>query len=110
MILSEQSRRILTSLAEGHSIEQILAGDLALRYADVAEAAREALAMTEKAPPLVEEQRKIYPRAYEPWPTEEERRLIALVEAGHSKVEIASELGRQRSAIQSRLARLSLGD
>ena len=51
----------------------------------------------------VERQRDSYPRAYEKWLPEEDERLGRLFESGRSIPEIASELGRQPTAIESRL-------
>lgn len=47
--------------------------------------------------------RAAYPRAYEKWEPVEEERLMKLHQAGRSIRDIASELGRQPSAIESRL-------
>ncbi len=47
--------------------------------------------------------RKSHPRAYELWLPEEDQQLANLVEAGRSLPEITSVLGRQPSAIESRL-------
>ena len=52
------------------------------------------------------EVRQEYPRAYEPWTTEEEQQLEQFYNAGLSVAEIAERLGRQLGAIQSRLNRL----
>ena len=49
--------------------------------------------------------RQSHPRAYERWLPEEGQRLVSLFESGRSIPEIASELGRQPSAIRSRLLR-----
>ena len=51
----------------------------------------------------VEQIRHSHPRAYEPWLPEEDQRLESLHSVGRSIPEIASELGRQPSAIESRL-------
>jgi len=51
--------------------------------------------------------RKLHPRAYEPWTSEEESELGRLRSDGSDVSEIADHLGRQRGAIESRLARLS---
>ncbi len=107
--LSEKARRVLAGLADGHSVEQILAWDLTLRYGDVAEAAREALALAEGTPPkTVEERRQGHARAYEPWTAEEEGRLREMVGVGQGIEEMAAALGRQPSAVRSRLVRLGL--
>lgn len=46
------------------------------------------------------------PRAYEPWSDEEDTRLAAFFDAGHSPGAIAERLQRQGSAIRSRLRKL----
>ncbi len=51
--------------------------------------------------------RQLHPRAYEPWTAEEENELERLHADGLDVSEIADHLGRKRSAIESRLARLS---
>ena len=51
--------------------------------------------------------RKLYPRAYEPWTVEEESELERLRTEGLEVSEISDHLGRQRGAIESRLARLN---
>ena len=48
-----------------------------------------------------------FPRAYERWTAEEDRRLRDLHEAGWDETELASEFGRQPSAIRSRLRKLA---
>ena len=56
----------------------------------------------------VDEVRSRYPRAYAPWSDGEEEELRRLFLAGTNKSEIALRLGRQPSAIASRLRRLGL--
>ena len=51
----------------------------------------------------LERMRKSHPRAYEKWQPEEEEQLASMYKAGRSIEEIALELGRQPSAIASRL-------
>ena len=51
--------------------------------------------------------RQTYPRAYEPWTADEESELERLHTDGLDVSEIANRLGRQRGAVESRLARLS---
>jgi hypothetical protein len=46
-----------------------------------------------------------YPRAYEAWTDEETESLLMLSKAGHDEAAIAERLGRQPSAIASRLRR-----
>ena len=54
----------------------------------------------------IAEIRQVHPRAYEPWSTKEESELERLHIDGLDVSEIADRLGRQRSAIESRLTRL----
>ena len=51
----------------------------------------------------LERARESFPRAYEKWQPEEEKRLADQFNSGHSVSEIAQELGRPPSAIASRL-------
>ncbi len=57
-----------------------------------------------------DEIRQIYPRAYEPWTAEEERELERLRGAGLGIPELATRLGRQPGAIESRLNRIGESD
>lgn len=56
----------------------------------------------------VEEKRQKHPRAYERWSDEEEDRLKYLHDKGLTVPEVAEQLGRQPSAIRSRLLRLGI--
>lgn len=56
----------------------------------------------------LEELRKIYPRAYEPWTTQEDRQLNTEFKESVVLNEIASAHGRKRGAIRSRLKKLGL--
>ena len=56
----------------------------------------------------MQEVRESHPRAYEPWSPDEEENLKSLFKAGQTINGIASTLGRQSSAIRSRLKRLGL--
>lgn len=55
----------------------------------------------------VEEVRRWHPRAYERWTAEEDQRLRDLHDAGWDEADLASEFGRQSSAIRSRLRKLA---
>ncbi len=55
----------------------------------------------------VDEVRRRHPRAYERWTAEEDRKLRNLRDAGWDEAKLASELGRQPSAIRSRLRKLA---
>lgn len=121
--LSAKAATILTAIGKGHTYEQILAMDRSLTYLDIFAAAHEALALPERpvsadaaglstAPltfrQVVEEHRRVHPRAYEPWDAEEEARLIELVRTGHGTDDIAATLQRKPSAIRSRMDKLQL--
>ena len=54
----------------------------------------------------IEEKRRTHPRAYEPWDSAEEERLIEMTLAGWSTSQIGRQLGRNPGAISSRLRRL----
>ena len=54
----------------------------------------------------LDEIRRSYPRAYEPWTNQEEQELERLYNDGRDVEEIAAVLGRQPSAIRSRLNRI----
>lgn len=57
-----------------------------------------------------EKLRRTYSRAYEPWSLGEEAFLTKAFAAGRRIAEIAADLGRQPSAIETRLKRLGLLD
>lgn len=63
------------------------------------------IAMDEEAA-RIKQIRKLHPRAYERWSKEEDGRLINMVNEGISEEQMAEQLGRQRSAITSRIGRL----
>lgn len=52
--------------------------------------------------------REKHPRAYEPWTKEEEARLVELYGSGYRPAAIGAILGRQASAVRSRLQRLGI--
>jgi hypothetical protein len=114
MPLTEKSRAILEAIAEGHSYEQILVGELAWTYKDIFEAAAEALSLanTSVGRPShevrLEQIRSSNPRAYEKWTDEEDKRLRELFAAGESQNRIGEILQRQPSAIRSRLTKFNL--
>jgi DNA-directed RNA polymerase specialized sigma24 family protein len=112
MPISEKSRLILEAIAKGHTYEQILVQDLAWTYHDIFQAAAEALGShptaNEDKSYSVEEIRHDFPRAYEKWSAEEDKRLRALFGDGKDVKEIAMTLHRQAGAIRSRLAKLNL--
>ena len=53
----------------------------------------------------IDQAKQSHPRAYEMWTPEEEQQLKSMFESGSSIDQIAAELGRQPSAVTSRLSR-----
>ncbi|WP_157431483.1 AsnC family protein [Actinomadura hibisca] len=83
------------------------------KRAEAAEAAAAAASATSAAEEAKEPKahawdaiRAEHAQAYRPWDAEQERRLLAMHDAGASNEEIGAALGRQPSAISSRLRRL----
>lgn len=120
---STQAVVILTAIAKGHTYEQILATDRSLTYLDIFAAANEALVLAKRPiranaagsstvpvtiRQLIEEHRRVHPRAYEPWNDEEEARLIESVRTGHGIEDIAATFQRRPSAIRRRMDKLQL--
>ena len=93
MNLSEAHRQILELLAAGHSYEQVLASNPKLTFQDLAAAARSALEGIGSGGGgttySLEEIRKHYPNAYQPWTAAEEARLLEMLESGGSFKAIA---------------------
>ena len=54
------------------------------------------------------EVRREYPNAYLPWTAEADATLLAAYQAGHDVAALANTLGRQPSAIRSRLNHLGV--
>lgn len=110
--LSPKSRTILAAIAQGHSYDQILAGELDLTYHDIFNAAAEALTIADSAAQTYQERldeiQQLHPRAYEKWADEEDACLTQLFRAGKTVQQIAETLQRQPSAIRSRLKKLDL--
>ena len=52
--------------------------------------------------------REKHPRAYEKWSPEEDRQMLNLFKKGFKPGEIAKQLGRQSSAIRSRLKKIGI--
>lgn len=110
--LSPKSRTILAAIAQGHSYDQILAGELDLTYHDIFNAATEALTIADSAAQTYQERldeiQQLHPRAYEKWTDEEDAQLTQLFRSGQTAKQIAETLQRQPSAVRSRLAKLNL--
>jgi hypothetical protein len=104
--LSKQAAAILKLIADGRSYDQILSRNPALSYHDISDAAQEVLDACSVEHTSYQESlaeiRKAHPRAYKPW-TDEDADLASLIQAGHSVEVIAVRLGRQPSAIRSRI-------
>ena len=111
MSLTEKSRAILESLAQGHSYGQILAAHPDWSYQDIASAAAEALNLLNETSTSysVEQVRQKHPRAYEPWETAEDEDLRQMFHDGKTANDIAVILQRQPGAVRSRLHKLGLG-
>ncbi|OGO27809.1 MAG: hypothetical protein A2Z16_01945 [Chloroflexi bacterium RBG_16_54_18] len=60
-----------------------------------------------KVPEYILNTRKIYPRAYETWTTDEEGELLSLFQDGYPVDELAEHFGRQPGAIRSHLKKLT---
>src|SRR6266404_7197950 len=108
--LSDKSRAILEAIAKGHTYEQILVQELAWTYHDIFQAASEALKLAEfdgakkSYDDRLAEIKQEHAKAYQPWTTEEDVRLIEHFHAKASVAELAQEFQRQPGAIRSRLA------
>lgn len=92
------------------SYSQIVEGNPGLSYLDVFAAAKEALdilSATDRPAYTVEAKRQTYPNAYSPWSKQDDERLKTLVAKGESVARLAEAFGRQPSAIQSRIAKIT---
>ncbi len=94
------------------SYSQIVDSHPTPTYLDIFRAAEEALELVDVTRPLTAQERTAiraeHPRAYEPWSEDEEGELKSLHDEGASISEIAEHLGRQPSAVESRLRKLGL--
>lgn len=111
--LSAKSVAILRQIANGQSYSQILESDPTFRYFDIFAAAEEALQLSESIldySKRMEKAKERYPRAYERWDAEDDARLRLLHREGNSIARIAVMLGRQPSAIRSRLKKQPLDE
>ena len=109
--LSEKSVLILQLLAEGRSHGQIVDTHAEITFLDICNAAQEALALNASQSSHQDRLAAVkqrHPRAYEPWSSDEETKLSAMVGEALTAAEMAAQLGRQPSAIRSRLARMGL--
>lgn len=104
---------ILRLVAKGHSYAQIVEQLPGVTYPDIFAAAGEALKAMEGGGTrvgYVETVRQTHQRAYKPWDDEEDAELTALHEEGWINQQIAEHLGRQPSAIASRIKKLGLNE
>ncbi len=109
--LSEKSLLILAMLSDGSSEETIMEADASICREDIANAAKEALLLNRAAQSRDDRSEKIrryYPRAFEKWSPDEEKRVIELYNAGKTLREIAAIVERQPNSIKSRLERLGM--
>ena len=109
--LSQKSAAVLRLIADGHSYAQIVDNNVGITYLDIFAAAEEALDMVESSSEYGDRVAKVkqtHPRAYERWTDEEDSELAGMCQEGRTVAEIADHLGRQPSAIRSRLAKLDL--
>jgi hypothetical protein len=110
--LSDKAVAVLSLISEGHSYHQIVDGHPEITYKDTFDAAAEALELagypTSAYHKRLAEIRAKYPRAYEPWTQGEDKKLEQLHGAGAHVREIAEQLQRQPSAIESRLKQRGL--
>ena len=110
--LSQKSVAVLGLIAEGCSYSQIVDGHPGISYLDIFAAAEEALRLSESQPEYQQRMAQIkqrYPRAYERWTAEEDAELSAMHKDGMPMEEMARHIGRQPSAIRSRLAKFGFG-
>ncbi|MEQ8845090.1 MAG: hypothetical protein RIB58_09570 [Phycisphaerales bacterium] len=110
---TESTTAILRLIAKGHSYAQIVDHLPGVTYQDIFAAAGEALKAMEEGGThvgYVETVRQTHQRAYKPWDDEEDAELTALHEEGWTNRKIAEHLGRQPSAIASRIKKLGLNE
>jgi hypothetical protein len=122
--LSPKSLQVLKLIAEGYSYTQIVDQNPNLKYHDIFFAAEEAVWLDERIGKLaqdpgpstaeakpteistMERAKELHPRAYAPWSEGEDAELTSMHAAGQSKTQMAEQLQRQPSAIDSRLRKL----
>lgn len=107
----ETSRAILSLIAQGHDVPDILAQHATLTPEDVQAAAAEALRTLEEGPRVetraerIERLRQRWPNAYAPWTDDEDARLVQRWDEGARLAPLSRELGRPPGAIRARLER-----
>ena len=109
--LSAKSAAVLGLIASGHSYAQIVGGHPEISYLDIFASAEEALRLGDSQPEYEARMARIrrqYPNAYKPWTDESDADLVRRARAGEDVRALAAVIGRQPSAIRSRLARLGI--
>ena len=106
--LSRETRDLLAVIANGAVGHVLIVGNGRIPAGALRAAAAEVLGATPGTSP-VDELRRRYPRAYEPWDAQEEARLAMFVERRASVSAIAQALERQPLAVRIRIKRLGLG-
>ena len=108
--LSEKSARILGLTATGRSYDQIIDGEKGVSRPDIAEAAREALAVLGASDyhARLAQIRQQAPEAYSEWTEEDDLALARMHREGANASEIADRLGRTTGAVRSRLSKFKL--
>lgn len=109
--LSRRSTEVLRLISQGRTYEQILSIHPEMTYLDIFHAAQEALEATAPVAGGYSERsarmREDTSGSYEKWSPSEDAELARLVAMGESVEAIASRLGRQTSAIRSRMMKLN---
>lgn len=111
--LSKKSITVLRLIAAGYSYAHIVNSNRGMTYPDIFAAAEEAVGLLENEAPSEHDERmaeikQIHSRAYECWTDEEDEELAGMCRDRNTVAEIAEHLGRQPSAIRSRLKKLGL--
>lgn len=102
------SRAILSLLASGHPLQEII---VEFGPDDVQAAAAEALTALESGPRIetraerIERLQRTHPHAYAAWSAEHDAHLLRRWGEGARVAELARELGRQPGAVGARLER-----
>jgi DNA-binding NarL/FixJ family response regulator len=109
--LNQKGVTVLRLIADGRSYAQIVDTHADITYFDIFTAAEDALAILESSLGYEDRMAKVkqnHSRTYERWTDEEDRELAGMCQEGNKVAEIADHLGRQPSAIRSRLVKLGL--
>ena len=109
--LSQDSRFILSLIAEGNSVGDILANYPHFTASDVANAAQDALRLSE----FIQQTRSYKtgdtnPRTYEVWTRDEDKQLEDMLQIGSSIQEIGKALERHPMVIRRRMKALELAE